>query len=63
MCVFCVINEMCRRVGVPIYPDDVMIGPKVPTNTSTIRRLKHNRPIEVAQHDQEENLAGNDEEF
>lgn len=59
---FCVINELCRRVGVPVYPDENMIGPKAPINASTIRRLQHHHPTKAIQNDEEDN-ARNDEEF
>ncbi|KAI5446230.1 hypothetical protein KIW84_014171 [Lathyrus oleraceus] len=34
----CVINELCRRAGVLVYPDDEMINTKAMLNASTIRR-------------------------
>ncbi|KAI5387234.1 hypothetical protein KIW84_073398 [Lathyrus oleraceus] len=37
---FYVINEICRRVGVPVYPEDEMISPKSPLKASIIRRLE-----------------------
>ncbi|KAI5405797.1 hypothetical protein KIW84_052535 [Lathyrus oleraceus] len=37
-----------RRVGMPVYPDDKMIGPKAPINASTIRRLQHHHPTKAA---------------
>lgn len=59
----CVINELCRRVGVPAYPDDEMINPKTPINVLAIRRLQHMHQREVAQNDQMENQVVNDEGF
>lgn len=60
---FCVINELCRRVWVPIYSDDDMIGPKTPRNASIVRSLQHNHPTREAQQDQKDNPAGNEKEF
>lgn len=37
---FCVINELCRRAGVPVYPDDDMIISKARLNASSIQRLQ-----------------------
>ncbi|KAI5417706.1 hypothetical protein KIW84_042356 [Lathyrus oleraceus] len=52
-----------ERVGVPAYPDDEMIRPKAPINAHAIRRLQNMHQGEVAQNDQEDNQAGNDEGF
>lgn len=35
----CVINELCRRTGVPTYLDDEMIGPKASIIALTIMKL------------------------
>lgn len=37
---FCVINELGRRVGVPVYTDNEMIRPKASLNALAIRRLQ-----------------------
>lgn len=50
-----IINQLCRRVGVPTYPDDEMIGPKTLINASVVRRLQHNHTAGAAQQDQEDN--------
>lgn len=60
---FCIINELCRRSGVPIYHDDKMIGPKAHINALAIRRLQHNHPAGETQHDQKDNPTENEEEF
>lgn len=60
---FCVINELCRRAGVPVYPDDEMLNPKAPLKASAIRTLQNMHQWEVIQNDQEENQHGNEEEF
>lgn len=48
---FCDINELCRRVGVLVYPDDEMINPKAPLNASAIRSLEHMHHAEASHHD------------
>lgn len=60
---FCVINELCGRAGVPIYPDDEIITPKAPLNASAIRRLQNMHQEEAAQNDQQDNQPGIDEGF
>ncbi|KAI5402357.1 hypothetical protein KIW84_050103 [Lathyrus oleraceus] len=60
---FCVINELCRRVCVPAYPEDEIISPKTPLNASAIRRMQNMHQGEDVQNDQEDNQAGNDEGF
>lgn len=57
------INELCMRVGVTVYPDDNMLSLKAPLNASIIRKLQNMHRGEAAQHDQEENQQGNDEEL
>lgn len=52
---FCVINELCRKACVPVYPDDEMIGLKAPLNASTIRRLQNTHQGEAVQNEQQEN--------
>ncbi|KAI5407040.1 hypothetical protein KIW84_053339 [Lathyrus oleraceus] len=56
-------HGLVLTVGVPVYPDEKMIGPKAPINASAIRRLQHHYPAEATQNDEEDNPAGNDEEF
>ncbi|KAI5414880.1 hypothetical protein KIW84_040367 [Lathyrus oleraceus] len=51
------------RACVPVYPDDKMISLKALINASDIRRLQNMHQGEAAQNDQQDNQAGNDEEF
>lgn len=60
---FCVINELCRGVGVPVYPEVEMISPKAPLNVSAIRRLEHIHHIEASHHDPKVNQVRNHEGF
>lgn len=60
---FCIINELCRRAGVPVYFKDEMISLKAPINAYVIRRLQNMCQGEVAQNDQEGDQACNDGGF
>lgn len=48
---FYVINELCRRADVSVHPDDEIISPKAPLNSSSIRRLQNMHQGEAAQND------------
>lgn len=52
---FCVINELCRRAGVLVYPNDEMLNLKAPSNASTIWKLQNMHKGEAVQNDQQEN--------
>ncbi|KAI5404413.1 hypothetical protein KIW84_051542 [Lathyrus oleraceus] len=49
---FYVINELCRRVSMTVYPDGELISPKAPLNASAIRRLQNMHHGEAAQSNQ-----------
>lgn len=60
---FCVNNELCRRTGVLVYPNDKMLNLKAPLNSLAIRKVQNMHQGEDGQNDQEENQQGNEEEF